>query len=221
MPGTIVAPSLLAADFSRLEGELGRVHRSSAEWLHLDIMDGHFVPNISFGPGITRSIRHLTSLYLDIHLMCSRPEILIEPFRNSGADSLTVHTELEERVPSLLDAIAGSGAAKGLALNPPTPMDTLLPHLDRIDLLLIMTVNPGFGGQDFMADVLPKVELAARWRKERNLAYRIEVDGGIRPDTAARCRRAGADVLVAGSALFGSEDLPRTVEDLRGWTPRG
>ena len=220
MPATdssnlIIAPSLLAANFSRLDREVQRINRSNAEWIHLDVMDGHFVPNLSFGPDTIKSLRPLTELYMDVHLMCERPEILIESFVKSGADSITIHAELDNRVKDLLWQVRSCDVKVGLAINPPTSFETTLPFLDVIDLLLIMTVNPGFGGQSFIPEVLPKIEAAKRFRKEKGLNFRIEVDGGINPDTGSQCTQAGADTLVAGSSLFGKANLKAAVANLR------
>ncbi len=211
----IIAPSLLAANFSRLDRELRRVNRSGAEWLHIDVMDGHFVPNLSFGPGVVKTIRHLTPLFLDVHLMCERPEILIQPFEKAGANSITVHAELEPKVQPLLQQIQEARLKTGLAVNPPTSIETVLPYLESIDLLLIMTVHPGFGGQAFLPEVLPKIQTAAQWQKRKNLQFRIQVDGGINPETGAQCIDAGADTLVAGSSLFGKPNLRAAVRQLQ------
>jgi len=211
----IIAPSLLAADFSRLAAETLRVSRAKADWLHLDIMDGHFVPNISFGPAVVKSIRPLTRMPFDVHLMCERPEILLEPFASAGADHLTVHVELGEHTKDLIWKIKSLGVKVGLAVNPPTPVVSAQPFLAQIDILLIMTVNPGFGGQSFIPETLPKVQQAAAWRKETGLAYRIEVDGGINNTNAAECARAGADTFVAGTSLFGQPQLKRAIEKMR------
>jgi len=212
----IIAPSLLASDFSRFGLEAARAARSGADWLHLDIMDGQFVPNISFGPAVVAAVRpHAKNLFFDVHLMCGKPEILLEPFAAAGADLITVHVELAEKVPQLLWKIKNLGKKVGLAVNPPTAITAARPYLEQIDLLLVMTVNPGFGGQSFIHECLPKIQQADAWRRAQKLNFHLEVDGGINFQTAAECARDGADTFVAGTSLFGARSLKTAVAKMR------
>jgi ribulose-phosphate 3-epimerase len=214
MQRIIVAPSILAADFSRLSDEIHRVEAAGADWIHCDIMDGHFVDNISFGPEIVRIVRGLTSLPLDVHLMIEHPDHYVPRFVKAGANSITVHVEREAKhdVGKTLRQIQDAGCRAGLTLNPETPFDLIEPFLHKIDLLLIMTVHPGFGGQPFRADQMQKVKRARSLNGEIN----IEVDGGINAKTAKLSIEDGANVLVAGTSIFHSSDYARAIRELRG-----
>ena len=211
---TIIAPSILSADFSKLGEEIKAVEEAGAEWLHIDVMDGHFVPNITIGIPVVKSIRKVTDLFFDVHLMIENPERYIESFASAGADGITIHVEACKDPISVLKAIGENKCKAGISLKPATPLDTVKDILDHIDILLIMTVNPGFGGQKFMPEVLPKIRDARKLIDESGLDILLEVDGGICKDNAKMVREAGADVLVSGSFVFRSDDYRKAIESL-------
>jgi ribulose-phosphate 3-epimerase len=199
-----LAPSILSADFARLGDDIERV-ADVADLLHVDVMDGHFVPNLTIGPPVVKSLRKHTDLFLDCHLMVDNPGVLLADFADAGADRCIVHVELGDPRP-LFDELRARDVGVGLVLNPPTPVDTVMPYLDQIDLLLVMSVNPGWGGQAFIPEVLEKVRAVRAEIDGRGLACQIEIDGGINIDTAAAAAAAGVDILVAGSAVFRADD---------------
>lgn len=214
-----VAPSLLSADFAALEREVRRVEEAGADLLHLDVMDGRFVPNISFGPVVVQAVRRVTRLPLDVHLMIEEPVRYVDAFADAGADGLTVHVEACEDVSATLDAIRDRDLKVGLTLRPRTPFSDVEPFLESLDLLLVMTVEPGFGGQEYLRDQEAKLTRARELRRAAGHGYAIEVDGGIGAATARRAVDAGAEILVTGSALFGAPDLPAYVRDLQSLEP--
>lgn len=199
----LIAPSILSADFTRLGEQLSEAETAGVDWFHVDIIDGHFAPNLTMGPAVLEACRRATRLPLDVHLMIERPEHMLEPFARAGADLLTVHIEACPHIHRILQTIQGMGLKAGVSLNPGTPAAAVREVLPLVDLVLVMSVNPGFSGQSFIEGVLPKIQTLRAWLDEGGFEARLEVDGGIGPATAPRVAQAGADVFVAASAIFG------------------
>lgn len=208
----IIAPSILAADFSRLGEEIQDVEKGGCDIIHVDVMDGSFVPNISIGPLVVKAAKKVAKKPLDVHLMIEDPIRYIDEFRKAGSDWITIHVESTDKVGEALDKIKESGAKVGLSLRPGTPVSVIEPYLDRVDLVLVMSVEPGFGGQSFMADQMDKVKAL---KSNPHFNGLVSVDGGVNAETASQVREAGADILVAGTAVFGCEDRAKAINNLR------
>ncbi len=211
-----IAPSILAADFSKLAEEVKCVDSLGADYIHIDVMDGHFVPNITLGPGIVKCLRPHTNLPFDVHLMIENPDQYIKEFKDAGADIITVHVEACRHLHRTLQLIKQYDMQCGVVLNPHTPLEMIKHVLHDVDWILIMSVNPGFGGQTFIPDSLSKISTLNQWRNEQNFSYIIEVDGGVNEETARLCEAAGADVVVAGSAVFNASDRGLAIQNIKG-----
>lgn len=206
MPEVILAPSILAGNHANLAASVATLDALRLSWVHIDIMDGHFVPNLSFGPQTVAALRPHSQLFFDVHLMLDNPHLYVEAFAKAGADQISIHVEPDYDIRGTLERIRTLGCKKGIVLNPGTPASAVEPFINDVDLVLVMTVQPGFGGQSFRADMLGKIEAIANWRTAQKLHFRIEVDGGIDLETGALCRRAGADTFVAGTSFFKAAD---------------
>ena len=207
---------MLSADFADLRADVDDMTAAGSDLLHLDVMDGHFVPNLTFGPFICQAIRRISALPLDAHLMISNPGRYVDSFARSGVDGITIHAEVDGAIEEVLDLIGSLGCKRGISIKPGTPVDDILPLLDRVDLVLVMSVEPGFGGQDFNPVAVDKISDLSRRRQTEGHDFLISVDGGINAQTGPECRQAGADILVSGSWLFGAEDRVARIDLLRG-----
>jgi ribulose-phosphate 3-epimerase len=211
-----VAPSILSANFSKLGDEIKDVEAKGADWIHIDVMDGHFVPNITIGPLVVESIRPITDLTLDVHLMIENPDNYIEQFAKAGADYITVHVEACRHLHRTIQNIKSNGVRAGVVLNPATPVDSIQHIIKDIDMVLLMSVNPGFGGQKFIPEVIEKIKKVKDMAEAANVDIEIQIDGGINADTAKLCGEAGATVLVAGNAVFNAEDREAAIKSIKG-----
>ncbi len=209
-----IAPSILSADFSKLGEEIIDVQNAGADYIHVDVMDGHFVPNITIGPLIVEAIRPVTHLPLDVHLMISQPDAYIPAFAQAGATIITVHQEACTHLHRTIHLIKENGMKAGVVINPGTPAELIQPILSYVDLVLVMTVNPGFGGQTFIHETVSKISQLSQWREKSGYDFEIEVDGGVNVDTARKCVEAGANVLVAGSAIFDQSNRAKALQDI-------
>lgn len=211
-----IAPSILSANFSKLGEEIIAVEKGGADYIHIDVMDGHFVPNITIGPLIVEAIRPITKLPLDVHLMIENPDQYIEAFAKAGADYITVHVEACRHLHRTIQSIKAQGVKAGVVLNPATPIESIQHIIADVEMVLLMSVNPGFGGQKFIPEVLPKIRKVRELAEQKGLNLEIEIDGGVNQETAKLCIEAGADVLVAGSAIYNTEDYAKSISLIRG-----